>query len=53
MNLDDCMKIKEKNFQIDLFIPLMSESMERRSRGQSSQNICLLDIQNFKSQILT
>ena len=50
VNLYNCMKTKEKEIQVDLFIPLMNCKYGKKIWGSSIPNICLLGMEDFKSQ---
>ena len=50
VNLYNFMKTKEKEIQVNLFIPLMSCKFGKKIRGSSIPNICLLGMEDFKSQ---
>ena len=50
VNLYNCMKTKEKEIQDDLFISLMNCKYGKKIRGSSISNICLLGMEDFKSQ---
>ena len=53
VNLYNCMKTKEKEIQVDLFIPLMSCKYEKKKRAQVFQiSICLVwKISNLKNKL--